>query len=69
MVIIIGFFAAAYSLYLFSFSQHGKFSLGIYSFIKNNNREYLILILHWIPLNFLILNSEIFMIWLYLNSL
>lgn len=64
IVILIGFFAAGYSLYLFSFSQHGKFSLGIYSFSIRNYREYLIIILHWIPLNFLILNREIFIRWL-----
>nr|UGS80368.1 NADH dehydrogenase subunit 4 [Kilauella sp. KispEL] len=61
---LMSFLAAGYSLYLFSFSQHGKPSSGVYSFYINNSREYLVLFLHWVPLNFLILNSEIVMNWI-----
>uniref|UniRef100_A0AAU7VAZ9 NADH-ubiquinone oxidoreductase chain 4 n=1 Tax=Stenopsocus dactylinus TaxID=3074940 RepID=A0AAU7VAZ9_9NEOP len=64
LLMLMSFFAAGYSLYLFSFSQHGKIVNSIYSFQLNSSREYFILFLHWIPLNFLILNSEIFMNWL-----
>lgn len=68
-LIIIGFFAAGYSLYLFSFSQHGKFRLIIYRFYINNIREYIILFIHWLPLNIIIVVSELFIVWVYLNSL
>nr|UGS80173.1 NADH dehydrogenase subunit 4 [Anomopsocus sp. AnspLA] len=55
--------AGAYSLYMFSFLQHGKY-VALYSFNTCSSREYLILFLHWGPLNFLILNSEIVMNWI-----
>lgn len=61
---LIGFFAAGYSLYLFSYRQHGKGPISFYRFYGNRVREYLILLLHWIPLNFLILNSNIIILWL-----
>uniref|UniRef100_A0AAU7VAN5 NADH-ubiquinone oxidoreductase chain 4 n=1 Tax=Stenopsocus longitudinalis TaxID=3074942 RepID=A0AAU7VAN5_9NEOP len=64
LLMLMSFFAAGYSLYLFSFSQHGKIINSVYSFQLNTSREYLILFMHWVPLNFLILNSEIFMNWL-----
>nr|UGS80446.1 NADH dehydrogenase subunit 4 [Lachesilla sp. LaspGHN] len=61
---LMGFFVASYSLYLFSFSQHGKFSESIFSIFINSIREFLILFLHWIPLNGLIIFSEIFLFWI-----
>lgn len=66
---LLSFFSAAYTLYLFSFSQHGKIILRNYSFSNGYFREYLILFLHWVPLNLLILKRESCIIWLYLNSL
>nr|UGS80537.1 NADH dehydrogenase subunit 4 [Teliapsocus conterminus] len=63
-LMMMSFFAAGYSLYLFSFTQHGKFTNNSYSFYLNSSREYLVLFMHWLPLNFLILNSEIFMNWI-----
>nr|ATN41211.1 NADH dehydrogenase subunit 4 [Diptera sp. 77 LC-2017] len=59
LLIILSFFSACYSLYLFSFSQHGKYYFGSFSFFSGNVREYLILFLHWFPLNFLFLKSEL----------
>nr|UEN66869.1 NADH dehydrogenase subunit 4 [Diaethria gabaza eupepla] len=59
----ISFFSAGYSLYLYSYTQHGKYNLGIYSFYGGVSREYLMLILHWLPLNMLILKVDYFMIW------
>lgn len=52
---LLSFFRAAYSLYLFSLSQQGKLYSALYSFSVIFNREYLVLFLHWFPLNFLIL--------------
>jgi len=56
---LISFFSAVYTLYLYSFSQHGSFFEGIYSFSFGFVREYLVLILHWLPLNLLILKSDL----------
>lgn len=61
---LLSFFSAVYSLYLYSYTQHGKFYSGIYSFINGKIREYLLLLLHWFPLNLLIMNREICFLWL-----
>nr|YP_009995254.1 NADH dehydrogenase subunit 4 [Ochthebius puncticollis]QNP09644.1 NADH dehydrogenase subunit 4 [Ochthebius puncticollis] len=61
---LILFLSAAYSLYLYSYTQHGKFYLGLYSFSNAYLREYLLLFLHWFPLNFIILKSEYFILWI-----
>ena len=68
-LIIISFFRAVYSLYLYAFSQHGMFNSGIYSLSLNSLREYLIIFLHWVPLNILIIKIEFFSLWIYLSSL
>nr|UFZ13172.1 NADH dehydrogenase subunit 4 [Neochauliodes meridionalis] len=64
LLMLISFFSAVYSLYLYSYSQHGKFYAGIYSSFNGYSREFLLLFLHWFPLNLLILKSEICMLWL-----
>nr|AML26398.1 NADH dehydrogenase subunit 4 [Staphylinidae sp. BMNH 1274636] len=61
---LMSFFSAAYSLYLYAYSQHGKLYSGLYSFSLGYNREYLLLLLHWLPLNLLILKSEYFSLWI-----
>nr|QPN54175.1 NADH dehydrogenase subunit 4 [Serica sp. NS-2020] len=61
---LMSFFSAAYSLYLYSYSQHGKMFSGLYSFFNSNIREHLLLMLHWLPLNILILKAENFTLWL-----
>lgn len=63
LLILISFFRAGYRLYLFSYTQHGKFYQGLYRFYTGVSREYLILILHWIPLNIIILKVDYFIIW------
>nr|YP_010866015.1 NADH dehydrogenase subunit 4 [Cerapanorpa brevicornis]WGT92300.1 NADH dehydrogenase subunit 4 [Cerapanorpa brevicornis] len=63
-LMLLSFFSAAYTLYLFSYSQHGKFYSGLYSCSMGYTREYLLLFLHWFPLNLLILKSESCMLWL-----
>jgi NADH-ubiquinone oxidoreductase chain 4 len=64
LIIFISFFSAAYSLYLYSFSQQGKVYSSLFSFSINYIREYLILFLHWLPLNLLILKRDVCLIWL-----
>nr|YP_010564749.1 NADH dehydrogenase subunit 4 [Volucella liupanshanensis]UZA61152.1 NADH dehydrogenase subunit 4 [Volucella liupanshanensis] len=64
MLIFLSFFSAAYTLYLYAYSQCGKVYSGIYSFSMGLNREYLLLFLHWFPLNLLVLKSEMSLLWL-----
>nr|UPX88507.1 NADH dehydrogenase subunit 4 [Tachina fera] len=64
MLSFLSFFSAAYTLYLYSYSQHGKLFSGIYSFSGGLIREFLLLFLHWFPLNLLILKSEMSLLWL-----
>nr|YP_010852933.1 NADH dehydrogenase subunit 4 [Coladenia maeniata]WGM81086.1 NADH dehydrogenase subunit 4 [Coladenia maeniata] len=63
MLMMISFFSASYSLYLYSYIQHGKYNLSLYSFYTGVSREYLLLLLHWLPLNIMILKIDYFMIW------
>nr|WKU84113.1 NADH dehydrogenase subunit 4 [Rhinoprosopa nasuta] len=58
------FFSAAYTLYLYAYSQHGKLYSGVYSFSMGYLREYLMLFLHWFPLNLLVMKSEMSLLWL-----
>nr|YP_010015587.1 NADH dehydrogenase subunit 4 [Svistella anhuiensis]QFG38965.1 NADH dehydrogenase subunit 4 [Svistella anhuiensis] len=64
ILMLFSFFSAAYSIYLFSYSQHGKFYSGIFSMVGGLHREYLLLFLHWLPLNVLIIKSDYFLIWI-----
>nr|YP_009663898.1 NADH dehydrogenase subunit 4 [Hydrotaea spinigera]QCW07931.1 NADH dehydrogenase subunit 4 [Hydrotaea spinigera] len=64
MLSLLSFFSAAYTLYLYAYSQHGKLFSGVYSFSGGLVREYLLLFLHWFPLNLLILKSDMCMLWL-----
>nr|WMQ78057.1 NADH dehydrogenase subunit 4 [Cymatophoropsis trimaculata] len=64
MLMLISFFSAGYSLYLYSFIQHGKYYSGIYSYYMGVSREYLMLMLHWLPLNILIMKIDYSMIWI-----
>nr|APX40650.1 NADH dehydrogenase subunit 4 [Crioceris asparagi] len=59
---LLSFFSAVYSLYLYSFSQHGTFNKGIYSIYQGFYREYLLLFMHWLPLNLLFLKSALIML-------
>nr|YP_009927039.1 NADH dehydrogenase subunit 4 [Mallika jacksoni]QNL34340.1 NADH dehydrogenase subunit 4 [Mallika jacksoni] len=63
MLMGVSFFSAGYSLYLYSYTQHGKYNLGMYSFYSGVSREYLMLMLHWLPLNILVLKIDYSMIW------
>lgn len=65
----ISFLRAGYSLYLYSYSQHGKIYSGLYSFSSGYLREYLLLFLHWFPLNILVLKREFMTLFIYLGSL
>nr|AZL93317.1 NADH dehydrogenase subunit 4 [Ismarus sp. ZJUH_2016020] len=57
LLILMLFLSVIYSIYLYSKVQHGKLKY-INMMYENNIREYLIILLHWFPLNFLILNVK-----------
>lgn len=63
ILILISFFRAGYRLYLYSYIQHGKYYSGIYRFYIGLSREYLLLILHWLPLNILVIKIDYVIIW------
>nr|AOY39767.1 NADH dehydrogenase subunit 4 [Hylurgops palliatus] len=60
LMFILIIFSAAYSLFLYSYTQHGKVYSGSFSFNMITLREFLLLFLHWIPLNMMFLKSESF---------
>nr|QNE85617.1 NADH dehydrogenase subunit 4 [Hybos culiciformis] len=64
MLSFLSFFSAAYTLYLYAYSQHGKLFSNLYAMSSGVNREYLLLFLHWFPLNLLILKSDMSIMWL-----
>nr|AVN67922.1 NADH dehydrogenase subunit 4 [Arenivaga sp. B097] len=59
-LMLMSFFSAAYTLYLYSYSQHGKFYSGIYSCSLGYLSEYLLMFLHWFPLNIFIVKIDLF---------
>lgn len=63
ILILISFFRAGYRLYLYSYIQHGKYYSGVYSYYTGVSREYLILILHWLPLNLIVIKIDYRIIW------
>nr|WGO58167.1 NADH dehydrogenase subunit 4 [Scalida pyrrhocephala] len=64
VLMLLSFFSSAYTLYLFSYSQHGIFYSGIYSCSLGCVREFLLLFLHWFPLNLLIFGGDLVVNWL-----
>lgn len=56
-LILLVFLSAAYSLYLFSQTQHGKLSINIKPITPPSLREWLIITTHWVPLNLIFLSS------------
>nr|AMW67770.1 NADH dehydrogenase subunit 4 [Semidalis aleyrodiformis] len=63
VLMLLSFFSVCYSLYLYTYSQHGQIFNGSFSFKNLQIREYLLLFLHWFPLNFMIMKSEICLYW------
>nr|AJE61794.1 NADH dehydrogenase subunit 4 [Cephus pygmeus] len=53
------FFSSCYSLYLYSYVCYGK-SLGLFSFSMFSVREFILILMHLIPLNLMILKIDIF---------
>nr|UZG66050.1 NADH dehydrogenase subunit 4 [Aquatica ficta] len=61
LVFLISFFGAAYSMYLYSHTQDGILFQGFYSYSLGSLREYLLLFMHWVPLNLIFMSGDIFM--------
>nr|YP_009343004.1 NADH dehydrogenase subunit 4 [Austropotamobius torrentium]APS87218.1 NADH dehydrogenase subunit 4 [Austropotamobius torrentium] len=55
----LSFFSAAYTLYLYSSSQHGVILSSMYSCCSGKLSEYYVLSLHWLPLNLLVMKSSL----------
>jgi NADH-ubiquinone oxidoreductase chain 4 len=63
------FLGAVFTLFMFSYSQHGKIFYSTLGFNKRNFRELHALVLHIIPVNVIVLKREYFILGFYLNSL
>nr|ALO70506.1 NADH deshydrogenase subunit 4 [Dexiogyia corticina] len=63
-LMLMSFFSAVYSLFLYSYTQHGANYSGLYSFFMISMCEFLMLMLHWLPLNLMVLKSELFSLWI-----
>nr|QLY90196.1 NADH dehydrogenase subunit 4 [Halesus radiatus] len=55
---LVSFFSAGYSLYLFAFVQQGVSSMNLNNYYLVESREFLLLLLHWIPLNLMFLGVD-----------
>jgi len=62
-LVLLSFFIAAYTLYLYSYSQHGSVYSGLYSCSLGYIREFLLLFLNWFPLNLVILKPDVTFFW------
>nr|YP_009227466.1 NADH dehydrogenase subunit 4 [Peripolus nepalensis]ADZ56321.1 NADH dehydrogenase subunit 4 [Peripolus nepalensis] len=62
VLIFLSFFSAVYTLYMYSYSQHGSYYSGVYTCSLGYLREYHLLLLHWLPLNILCLKGEYFFV-------
>nr|ALO64454.1 NADH dehydrogenase subunit 4 [Lasioglossum calceatum] len=59
LMVLFCFLGVIYSLFLFSYLQHGE--MNYYLSIKSSKMiDYIVLILHWLPLNFMFLNLLFF---------
>nr|YP_009233458.1 NADH dehydrogenase subunit 4 [Engaewa subcoerulea]AMB27351.1 NADH dehydrogenase subunit 4 [Engaewa subcoerulea] len=54
----LSFFSAAYTLYMYSLSQHGVFVSSLYSCCSGKVGEYFVLLMHIIPLNVVIIRGS-----------
>lgn len=63
------YLGAVFTIFIFSFSQHGKIYFSGYSYLKFNFREFHLIFLHIFPVNILVLKLNYFLNMLYLSSL
>nr|YP_010258371.1 NADH dehydrogenase subunit 4 [Physoderes impexa]AGO28086.1 NADH dehydrogenase subunit 4 [Physoderes impexa] len=58
------FLSCCYSIYLYSYTQHGYLFGGNNLFKINSVREYILILLHVLPLNIVIMKSDTLILWL-----
>jgi NADH-ubiquinone oxidoreductase chain 4 len=63
VLVLLSFFSAAFTSYLYSYSQHGSIYSGLYSCSLGYVHEFSLLILHWFPLNLIILKVDVTVFW------
>nr|UPL65346.1 NADH dehydrogenase subunit 4 [Piesma cf. maculatum] len=61
---ISSFLSCCYSIYLFSYINHGLIYSGLNSQSYINIREFILILMHLIPLNILFMKSDIFTLWI-----
>nr|AWV83271.1 NADH dehydrogenase subunit 4 [Kosemia yezoensis] len=61
LLVLSSFLSACYSLYMYSYTQHGMFFSSLFSFSSGSVREFFLIMMHWIPLNLIILKLNILM--------
>jgi len=59
VLIFLSFFSAAFTLYLYSYSQRGSIYSGLYSCSLGYVRKFLLLFLHRFPSNLIILKADV----------
>nr|AHA52555.1 NADH dehydrogenase subunit 4 [Pambolus sp. QL-2013] len=60
-IMLLSFFSTSYSIMLFAYTQYGKLNFSKFNFNMINCQELLMIMMHWIPLNLMFLNFNIFM--------
>lgn len=68
-IAVLSFLRAAYTLYMYSLRQHGVYYRSLFSCCSGKTREFIIIFLHWFPLNLLILKRNSLMFLVCLDSL
>nr|YP_010499078.1 NADH dehydrogenase subunit 4 [Lamellomphalus manusensis]UWT52316.1 NADH dehydrogenase subunit 4 [Lamellomphalus manusensis] len=61
--ILMSFLAAAYNLYIYTATQHGSAPKMVHPFSSLSTLNLTTLFLHWVPVNFFILKSDIICLW------
>nr|QNH68984.1 NADH dehydrogenase subunit 4 [Mazarredia convexa] len=60
ILFLLSFMSCAYSLYLYSYSQHGLMYSGLYSMSSCYVSEFHLIFLHWFPLNLMFFGCDYF---------
>nr|YP_010463196.1 NADH dehydrogenase subunit 4 [Bochrus foveatus]UUJ37720.1 NADH dehydrogenase subunit 4 [Bochrus foveatus] len=64
LLALISFLSCCYSIYLFSITQHGFIFSGLKFNYYGYVREYMLILLHLMPLNIMFLKSDLFTLWI-----
>nr|QCI09191.1 NADH dehydrogenase subunit 4 [Geotomus sp. FS-2019] len=64
MIAFSSFLSCCYSIYLYSIIHHGELFKGLRVTFEGNLREYMLILFHWLPLNFLVLKFDLFSLFL-----